>query len=448
MISPKIIWTEGMFLRPQHFQYLEQHLSSQAQWRQTAAHTNFWGFHELELDQSALGLGLIQVSRASGVLPDGTAFSFSAAHAPAPLVIPADTYDQRVYLALPRLRAEGSEVAFDDGANQSAARYRVIESELADRCDHDNAPALVQQGLLRWQLLLEHQIDGDWVALPLALVREKKAESAIVLEPEYIAPVLHYSLSPALHHYTKELYGLLTARCELLAQRMRQLGSLMAGDMAELMALQSLNAYRNRVWGLLQLPRQHPEQWYVLMLEVLGAVSTHSQQEKQPDTWPPYVHDDLQQSFRPLMEQLRVALNTILEQVAIRIELQDRGQGVRLGQVPDAQLLQHAQFVLAIRADLPEEQIRQHFPAQVKLGPANRIHDLVHLQLPGVMLRSLSYVPRELPLHSGFVYFGLEQHGDMWRQLQQQGSLALHLAGEFPGLELECWAIKQGQDKR
>ena len=278
--------------------------------------------------------------------------------------------------------------------------------------------------------------------------QREKAEMGVVLDTAYIPPVLHYQLAQPLHAYVNEVYGLLTARSELLAQRMRQIGRLMTGDMAELMSLQALNAYRNRVWGVLQLARQHPEQLYLLMLEVLGAVSTHTRAEKQPDTWPLYVHDDLQQSFKPLVEQLRLALNTLLEQVAIRIELQDRGQGLRLGHIPDSQLLQHAQIVLAVRADIPEEQLRQHFPAQVKLGPINRIHDLVHLQLPGVVLRSLSHVPRELPLHTGYVYFALEQHGDMWRQLQQQASLALHLAGEFPGLELECWAIKKGLDER
>jgi type VI secretion system protein ImpJ len=30
----------------------------------------------------------------------------------------------------------------------------------------------------------------------------------------------------------------------------------------------------------------------------------------------------------------------------------------------------------------------------------------------------------------------------MWKQLETSGGLAMHIAGEFPGLELELWAIR------
>ena len=36
----------------------------------------------------------------------------------------------------------------------------------------------------------------------------------------------------------------------------------------------------------------------------------------------------------------------------------------------------------------------------------------------------------------------LERGGELWKQLQQSGGLALHIAGDFPGLEIECWAIR------
>jgi type VI secretion system protein ImpJ len=51
-------------------------------------------------------------------------------------------------------------------------------------------------------------------------------------------------------------------------------------------------------------------------------------------------------------------------------------------------------------------------------------------------------VPRQIPYHAGFAYFELDRNGELWRQLEKSGGLALHTAGDFPGLELECWAIK------
>ena len=78
-----------------------------------------------------------------------------------------------------------------------------------------------------------------------------------------------------------------------------------------------------------------------------------------------------------------------------------------------------------------------------KLGPADRLKDLVNLQLPGVAMRSLPVAPRQLPFHAGSHYFELERQGELWKQLERTGNLALHVGGDFPGLELELWAVRQ-----
>jgi type VI secretion system protein ImpJ len=147
--------------------------------------------------------------------------------------------------------------------------------------------------------------------------------------------------------------------------------------------------------------------------------------------------------FRAVMSDLRQSLSMVLEQTALPIELQDRKYGVRVAIIADLELQRHAQFVLAVNAQMPGEALRARFPTQVKIGPAERIRDLVNLQLPGVPLRALPVAPRQIPYHAGFTYFELETRGnEMWRQLENSGGLAMHIAGDFPGLELEFWAIR------
>jgi type VI secretion system protein ImpJ len=87
--------------------------------------------------------------------------------------------------------------------------------------------------------------------------------------------------------------------------------------------------------------------------------------------------------------------------------------------------------------------LRARFPTQVKIGTVERIRDLVNLQLPGVAMRPLAVAPRQIPYHAGFTYFELETRGsDMWKQLEASGGMAMHVAGDFPGLEIEFWAIR------
>ena len=132
-----------------------------------------------------------------------------------------------------------------------------------------------------------------------------------------------------------------------------------------------------------------------------------------------------------------------MEQTAIPIDLQERKFGMRVAIIPDVELLRAAVFVLAVNAQMPGEALRQRFPTQVKIGPAERIRDLVNLQLPGVTLRALPVAPRQIPYHAGYTYFELETRGnELWKQLESSGGLAMHIAGEFPGLALEFWAIR------
>jgi type VI secretion system protein ImpJ len=99
-------------------------------------------------------------------------------------------------------------------------------------------------------------------------------------------------------------------------------------------------------------------------------------------------------------------------------------------------------FILAARADLPAEELRRRFPAQLKIGPVEKIRDLVTLQLPGVPVAPLPVAPRQLPFNAGFAYFELDQKNELWEQLKTSGGLALHIAGDFPGLGMEFWAVR------
>jgi type VI secretion system protein ImpJ len=63
--------------------------------------------------------------------------------------------------------------------------------------------------------------------------------------------------------------------------------------------------------------------------------------------------------------------------------------------------------------------------------------------MSGIQLAPLPVAPRQIPYHSGFVYFELDRNNEFWRELQQSGGFAMHVGGEFPNLELEFWAIRE-----
>ena len=105
-------------------------------------------------------------------------------------------------------------------------------------------------------------------------------------------------------------------------------------------------------------------------------------------------------------------------------------------------LIDTAAFVLAAKADLKSEDLRRQLPAQSKIGPVEKIRDLVNLQLPGIPVAPMPVAPRQIPYNSGYLYFEFDKNSSMWRELKTSGGIAFHFGGEFAGLDLQLWAIR------
>ena len=186
----------------------------------------------------------------------------------------------------------------------------------------------------------------------------------------------------------------------------------------------------------------HPEELYEACVAAAGELTTFTTTGKRPPKFPGYRHERLRESFDPVVASLRQSLSVVLEQNAISIPLESKKFGISVAIIADRSLYTTAVFILAARADIPAEELRRRFPAQLKIGPVEKIRDLVNLQLPGVPVHPVPVAPRQIPFHAGFAYFELDQNDTLWEQLKNSGGIAMHVAGEFPGLAMEFWAIR------
>jgi len=206
--------------------------------------------------------------------------------------------------------------------------------------------------------------------------------------------------------------------------------------------LQSVNRYEPVVSHLAASGSCHPEDLYRLGLEIAGDLFTFTSSARRPPKFAAYRHEALRVSFEPLMQSLRAALSAVLERSAISLPLAQKKFGISVATVSDTALFDDAVFVLAARADVPADELRTRFPLHMKLGPVEKIRDLVNLQLPGIGMQPMAVAPRQIPYHAGSVYFEIDRAGELWRQLQISGAIAVHQSGEFAGLQLELWAIR------
>jgi type VI secretion system protein ImpJ len=240
----------------------------------------------------------------------------------------------------------------------------------------------------------------------------------------------------------KELVGLLHQRGEALGGRVAATDRGGSAEIAQFLMLQAINRYEPLVAHFADSGGPHPEELFRVCVSAAGELATFTAASKRAPGLAPYRHDRLRESFEPVIAALRASLSTVLEQSAIPIPIEAKKFGISVATVADRTLFSTAVFVLAARADLPAEELRRRFPAQLKIGPVEQIRDLVMAALPGVPVHPVPVAPRQIPFHAGFVYFEVDQSNELWSQLKASGGVAMHVAGDFPGLALEFWAIR------
>jgi type VI secretion system protein ImpJ len=431
-----------MLLQPQHLQQHDRYLQAQLEARSGALRPYAWGFSRLEIDPQQLALGKLCLQAYSGVMPDGTPVGTPVEdELPLPLDIPADSRNVTVVLALPSRRRGVAEVD-DRAGHENFARHRSSEHEVRDSNGMDNS-ALMNVGKLRLRLALEGEVADAYTTLGIARIVERRADKSLVLDSAYMPPSLAVRAAPALGAFVDELLGLLHQRGEALAARLSQPGSTGVAEIADFLLLQLLNRAEPLVAHLAGMTGLHPETLYAALAPLAGELATFTAAGKRAPAYPPYRHDALADSFAPLMLDLRRALSAVLDSQAVAIALEERQFGIRVAVLPDQALLRTATFVLAVAAQMPAEAVRSGFPPQVKIGSVEMIRDLVNLQLPGIGLRPLPVAPRQLPFHAGYTYFELDRNSDYWQQLNQSAGFAMHVAGDFPGLQMQFWAIRK-----
>jgi type VI secretion system protein ImpJ len=122
--------------------------------------------------------------------------------------------------------------------------------------------------------------------------------------------------------------------------------------------------------------------------------------------------------------------------------LTEHRYGIRVATVSDRSIYSKYTFILAAQSDMPAEAMQRRLVGQIKMGPVEQIRELVNAALPGIALHALPAAPRQIPYHTGKAYFELDRTSAIWKQTGNSAGLAIHMAGEFPGLELELWAVK------
>ena len=438
----KVVWGEGIFLRPHHLQQSDRYLEHLVDTRTRHITPYPWGFAELEIDRDLAQQAKFSVRRAAGIMPDGTPFDIPGdSPLPPALNVPEQTQQTTVWLNLPLAAVNTREV---DGAEQdSASRFwrgaeTFIDSTATLRVDEE-----IDVAHPRLSFELRRSRKPGFASLPVARIIEVR-DRVIVLDGQFAPPLLSCAASDVVTGWLDRVIGWIDTKLDELARYAADPSAGGGLQSADYLMLQLLNRTIVQLQHLRGSGYVHPERLYCQLLTLAGELATFTE-ERRARVYPAYDHDNLQNVFAPVLNDIQDFLSARMGRRALRLELIERAQNAYISPIRDPALFRTATFVLEVAAKRPLTDIQLQFPNLLKLGPSQKMNDIVHANLPGVPLVHMPTPPAQIRSISDHVYFYLDKRSPLWPEFSNARSIGLHFAGDWPELTLELWAVQEGR---
>ncbi len=395
-------WCEGMFLRPQHFQQSERAIEHEFKGLNRFQQPYNWGVYQVRINPNSLKEGVVEIEKLEAILPDMTLLELQNVNEVLPpLLVEKGTQNTLVKVVVASSSLKEKTIA--DVSEGVVSRYVLNDLDVID-VQTGQDEERIQVASLNVALKVSNDNLSGFVELPILKIKEVTAEGAILLDEEYTPPHLNVLKDQAMLACLKNVTGMTKIRADVVSQRLVQ-GKAASASAVDFIMLQMLNRYETILRHLGQLEQVHPLEFVTLLRGYVGELSTFSSKNKRAPLLIDYEHSNLTSTISELNQVLSQYLSVVLDQTANKLPLEVRQLGIRVTPLPDKRLLESSQFVLAVKADTSTDEIRRLVPAQLKLGPAEQIRDLINNQINGINVAPLNVVPRQIPLSNGVCVF-------------------------------------------
>jgi len=444
----RVLWGEGLFLRPQHFQIQDTYHNSQRALSMMLMHPYAYGVSDVRIDKQLLESNLLSFQSIYGVLPDGTIYQAPRTDA-LPKAVALDTQDNGdevfVFLSLEIVHNGGCNIQTDHSENP--ARYVRGAVEAHDLYSQA-AEAVIDIIKLSPSLQLSHSAQApsqDTVSLLVAkLVRT--TQGVYQVDEDYIVPSVHITSNSALIGQVYRLMTMINTKSTSLYDHHRQsnndLLEFRSSDIASFWLLHTLNTAYSQLSHLYNNAKLHPERLYEALLNVASQLATFSSLYKVGDL-PSYHHDNANESFVNIILIIRELLNTVIASNFISIPLRQNKSSYYTGELSSDKITRSSQLYLSISSSLPMHELIDIVPRRFKVATPDSVEKRVLSALPGSPISHVTQVPSAIPVRPGFSYFTIEPVGELYDEMIKSESICIYVPNGFDDLKIELMAIVQ-----
>lgn len=439
----KIIWHEGMFLTPHHFQQWDHYFEQLLHERVRAVRPFGWGVIDVRLDQEDLANAMVRFVTLEGVMPDGTLIRILPSDLEnGGFVLPRsidgsfppslDHLD--VLVGIPTERPGGPNWVLDEDAGTAPTRYVGMRVGIADLNSGEKREILLARENVR--ILFSGEDATGFITLKVAEL-ERGAGGKVSIRDSYVPPCLSMSASPWLMRLVRGLLELLSAKRKGLAAQ--QLAASPASlDQARCSRLHILNAHLPLLSHCSLVGQAHPESLYLMLARLTGELSTVFP-SLDPMDLPKYDHFNLYGTFREMDLRIRQAL----KEEDIRVEtiaLSLMSECIWQAAVSSEQL-ESGHLYLVAASGLTDEQIPR-FVKQIRIAAPNEVERVVEGAVEGLVLSHVVSPPPTMPVKAGYEYFQLDNQGPRWAPICRARAIGVYVPPAVKDVKLELMWMK------
>lgn len=440
----KVLWGEGLFLRPQHFQQQDRYHEARLNQTASALHPYAWGVRRMSVDQDALRNDILRLEQLSLLFPDGELYRAPEGEA-LPLQVrladlPHSVQTVTYHAALPSLKAYGENCA--SGEEAGDLRFARLERETRDLYTQAaDAPVTFLRTSLR--LVADSEALDAYESFPLLRLR-RIATGGFELDPSFMPPCIAVDAVPALATMLARLMEKLLAKVNALYGHLREpsrnVVEIRGGDMSSFWLLHTASMGYAELSHYLNHRDLHPERLFSALLRLAGGLMTYSRSIRLEDL-PAYVHADPGPQFARLDGIIRELLDTVISSRYFTIALRHERSSYWTGVLDSGKINGQTTLYLAVSADMPALRLVEIVPLQFKAGAPEDVDKFVLSALPGVKLVHAPQVPAAIPVRPDTYYFMLENRGVLYDTMLKAQAISVYVPNGIRELKLELIAV-------
>lgn len=445
MNNAKILWGEGLFLRPQHFQRQDSYVEGQIRQAMLAANPFAWGVRDIDLDIDSLKNGILRFNRIAAIFPNGDFFiAPDIDQLPAPLALANAVSDDGTtdfHLALNHINTHGGNCT-GNPSDSGLARYLIVPRDTADLYT-DAAEADITTLSQISHLKSENDNRDQFLTMPIARVRRTSSNSFEV-DPAFMPPSLSLRSAPNLFMMLRRQIDALLAKVEALygfhREPSKNVIEFRSGDIASFWLLHTASSACATLTHLFRNPETSPERLFQELLRLAGGLMTFSKGYTLNDL-PSYDHLQPGPGFWRIDQILRDLLDTVISTRYFAISLSQPKPSFYAGHLDSDKIDSETAFYLSVSAAHPQSEIIESIPLRIKLGAPDDVEKLVLSAMSGVRLTHASQVPGAIPVRPGACYFALDAHGPLYERMLKAQSVMIYAPESYRDLAIELIAI-------